>query len=299
MRKRLEDGRGPRRVNEEIAPGIKNIFAGNRLGDYQATKVTSPKITEPYVQETEMPAVLKDKDLSKNYTESMWNNIETGNYPMAMYDEKMHNEKNKYLGLGYENSYIFNYGDPYRGELDRQRAAIESRDPFSYDYRKDDIYQKIKAQKEKEAEKAYKDGYAQLSRSFDGDIPVNMINKLLTTKADISDTADNYIPELQKLAYQKYMDEGDRMYQNYGLTRNEAAEDYSRWRDVRDFIVSGSENKYARDMAREQLDYQKSIDERNFDYQKDIDERNFDYAKYLDDRNFDWEKWTFNQLHNN
>ena len=267
MRKRLEDGRGPRRVNEEIAPGVKNIFAGNRMG-VSAPKVTAPKINAPSVPAVGMPAVLKGKDLSKNYTASMFDNIESGNYPMAMYDEKMHNEKNGYLGLGYANSHIFNYDDPYRGDLDRQREAIENRDPFSYDYREDDLYKSIRALKEKEAEKAYNDGYAQLSRQFDGDIPVNMINKLLTTKGEIIDQADSYIPQLRQLAYGMYQDEGNKMLTDYGLTREAAADDYSKWLSDRDFIVSGAENKYARDMAREQFDYQKGIDERNFDYQK-------------------------------
>jgi hypothetical protein len=222
----------------------------------------------------------------------MWDDTKDGNYAGAMYNEMMHNEKNGYLGLGYANSHIFNYDDPYRGDLDRQKAAIENRDPFSYDYREDDLYKSIRAQKEKEAEKAYKDGYAQLTRSFDGDIPVNMINKLITTKGEIVDQADSYIPELRQLAYGMYQDEGNKMLQDYNLTQQAAAEDYDRWRSDRDFIISGIENEYSRDKYDKEFDYQKNTDERNFNEnvrQHDSDNalrrEEFDYQKNMDSQN--------------
>lgn len=276
MRERLKDGRGPRRVNEEVAPGVKNVFSGKvPKGSPSVTPVTS-RASVPVAQ---MPAILKGKDLNEDYMQKMYYSEDEGDVPGAMYNEKLHNEKNGYLGLGYENSHIYNYDDPYRGDLDRQREAIENREPFSYDYREDDVYKSILRLKEKEAEKAYNDGYAQLTRQFDGDIPVNMINKLLTTKGEIIDQADSYIPQLRQMAYQMHQDEGDRMLQNYGLTQNAAAEDYARWSADRDFYVSGLENKYARDMAREQFDYGKERDaasdawnREQFEYNKQMQE---------------------------
>lgn len=295
MRKRLEDGRGPRRIESEPTINTKNILPGiNPV----KTKINVPAVERPTVVENSapavgMPAVLQGKDLNPNYTQRMWESALKGDYADAMYNEMMHNEKNGYLGLGYANSHIFNYDDPYRGDLDRQREAIENRDPFSYDYREDDLYKSILSQKEKEADQAYKDGYAQLSRQFDGDIPVNMINKLLTTKGEIIDQADSYIPELRQLAYGMYQDEGNKMLQDYNLTQQAAAEDYDRWRSDRDFIISGIENKYGRDKYDKEFEYSKGIDERNyiedvrradrdFDWQKDVDERNFEYAKTVD-----------------
>jgi hypothetical protein len=207
-----------------------------------------------------------------------------------MYNEMMHNEKNGYLGLGYANSHIFNYDDPYRGDLDRQREAIENRDPFSYDYREDDLYKSILSQKEKEAQKAYNDGYAQLSRQFDGDIPVNMINKLITTKGEIIDQADSYIPQLRQLAYGMYQDEGNKMLTDYNLTQQAAAEDYDRWRSDRDFIISGIENEYSRDKYDKEFEYNKGIDERNFNENVRLADRNFDWKKAVDERNFEYAK---------
>jgi hypothetical protein len=296
MKKKLEAGEGPRRVEKEFTPGVKNVFnlPGTSLPKYlqtpeYATPAVPAKATEPTVK---MPAVLEGKDLTPNYTQRMLESIKNGDYPGAMYNEMMHNEKNGYLGLGYANSHIFNYDDPYRGELDRQREAIENRDPFSYDYREDDLYKSILAQKEKEADKAYNDGYAQLSRQFDGDIPVNMINKLITTKGEIIDQADSYIPQLRQLAYGMYQDEGNKMLTDYNLTQQAAAEDYDRWRSDRDFIISGIENEYSRDKYDKEFDYQKNTDERNFNedvrrYDSDnaLRREEFDYQKELNDKN--------------
>lgn len=298
MRKRLEAGEGPRRVEKEFTPGVKNVFnlPGTSLPKYlQTPEYVTPavpevkKATAPVV---EMPAVLKGKDLNPNYTQEMLDDIKDGKYASGMYKEMMHNEKNGYLGLGYANSHIFNYDDPYRGDLDRQREAIENRDPFSYDYREDDLYKSILSQKEKEAQKAYNDGYAQLSRQFDGDIPVNMINKLLTTKGEIIDQADSYIPQLWNLAYSKHQDEGNKMMQDYNLTQQAAAEDYDRWRSDRDFIISGIENEYSRDKYDKEFDYQKNTDERNFNedvrrYDSDsaLRKEEFDYQKNMDNQN--------------
>jgi hypothetical protein len=248
-----------------------------------ATSTVKPAVKNASAPAVEMPAVLKGKDLQgTDYMQRAIDKAKAGDYAGAMYNEMMHNEKNGYLDMGYPSSHIFNYNDPYRDDLDRQREAIENRDPFSYDYREDDLYKSILAQKEKEAEKAYKDGYAQLSRQFDGDIPVNMLNKLQATKGEIIDQADSYIPQLRQLAYGMYQDEGNKMLQDYGLTQQTAAEDYDRWRSDRDFIISGLENEYARDRYNKEFDYSKGIDERNFDYSKSVDQRNFDYAKERD-----------------
>jgi hypothetical protein len=298
MKKRLEAGEGPRRVEKEFTPGVKNVFnlPGTSLPKYlQTPEYVTPavpevkKATAPVVK---MPAVLEGKDLTPNYTQEMWEAIKNGDYAGGMYNEMMHNEKNGYLGLGYANSHIFNYDDPYRGELDRQREAIENRDPFSYDYREDDLYKSILAQKEKEADKAYNDGYAQLSRQFDGDIPVNMINKLITTKGEIIDQADSYIPQLRQLAYGMYQDEGNKMLTDYNLIQQAAAEDYDRWRSDRDFIISGIENEYSRDKYDKEFDYQKNTDERNFNedvrrYDSDnaLRKEEFDYQKNMDNQN--------------
>ena len=239
-----------------------------------------------------VPDVLKGKDYENtDYMQNMLDDMAAGNYAGAKYNEMLHNVKNGYMGLGYENSHIFNYDDPYLGELDRQREAIANRDPFTYDYRQDDLYKSILSQKEKEAEQAYKDGYAQLSRQFDGDIPVNMINKLLATKGEIIDQADSYIPQLRQMAYDMYNQEGNKMLTDYNLTKQLADEDYAKWKDDQNLIISGLENKYGRDIN--SRDYDRSVLESDREFNEFV--RQYDLENALRQNQFDYEK-TYNQM---
>ena len=203
-----------------------------------------------------------------NYTAEMQNAEKSGNWAAAADNERLHNIKEGDLGLGWGVSDKWNYIDRngYGGQLQAKRNEIENYKPFSYDYRTDDSYLAMKRLKEREADKAYADGYAQLSTAFDGDIPVNMINKLLTTKNEIIDSADSYIPQLRQMAYDMYDVERNDLYNQYGLLENAAAQDYGRWNDGVNLRMQGLqndiENKY-----REKV-YDRGIYEsdRDFDY---------------------------------
>ncbi|MBQ8390971.1 MAG: hypothetical protein IJX50_00295 [Clostridia bacterium] len=172
-----------------------------------------------------------------------------GDYGKAALMEFYRNQKLGYMTSPYRTTDVYNYTDPYRGELDRMQEDMQNREKFSYDYRDDEQYKAIKRLKEKEAQDAFDDAYGRLSAQFDGDIPVNMMNKLYDTKADIIDSADSYIPQLQQLAYSMYMDEGDMMMRNYALMQERANQDYNRWAEKRDLHVSGLDNKYGRDAS--------------------------------------------------
>ena len=106
-----------------------------------------------------------------------------------MYNERMHNTKDGRMNLGYGASGIWNYQDNsgLGGLKERKYNEIEDyfSTPFSYDYRDDSSYKAIRNLKEKEAKKAYDDGYAALSTQFEGGVPVNMMNKLHETSNDI------------------------------------------------------------------------------------------------------------------
>lgn len=169
-----------------------------------------------------------------------------GDYGKAALMEFYRNQKLGYMTSPYRTTDVYNYTDPYRGELDRMQEDMQNREKFSYDYRDDEQYKAIKKLKEKEAQDAFNDAYGRLSAQFDGDIPVNMMNKLYDTKADIIDSADSYIPQLERLAYSMYMDEGDMMMRNYALMQERANQDYNRWAEKRDLHVSGLDNQYGR-----------------------------------------------------
>lgn len=202
-------------------------------------------------------------DRNTNYTQGSIDSAKVGNIPGAMFGERFHNEKDGAYGLGYGASGIFNYIDPkgYSGLKERKLKEIEDHynAGFDYDYTDDPQYKAMRKLKEKEAEKAYKDGYAQLSRAFDGDIPVNMINKLLATKGEITDQADSYIPTLRQLAYNMYLGKGNALQNEYSMIDNAAKEDYNRWLTDRGYITQGIYDDVNR---RYQLDRDRIADER-------------------------------------
>ena len=216
----------------------------------------------------------KRTDLDTNYMENSLKDIADGNLFGAAYNENMHNIKDGEYGLGWGASDMFNYQDNagYGGLLDAKYREIEDHfsDGFKYDYRDDDMYKQILALKEKEADKAYEDGYAQLTQQFDGDIPVNMINKLLATKQEIVDSADSYIPQLREMAYDMYLNDGKNLYDQYSILKSEDDTEYNRWNDERNLLVQGVLQNEANKQYREEMD----LDKEKFEYNKGQDEQN-------------------------
>lgn len=203
-----------------------------------------------------------------NYTAGMMTDIDNGNLFGAMYKENKHNEKDGALGLGWGASGMFNYQDKQGLGGLREAKYNEIQDyfdkGFQYDYRDDEQYQAMRRLKEKEAEKAYNDGYAQLSRQFDGDIPVNMINKLLTTKSEIVDQADGYIPTLESLAYEKYLGKGSQLYNQYGMLDSLVQQDLQEFNNNRNFMAQGVMNAHNNKINSDERDYVRGIDRRSW-----------------------------------
>ena len=212
----------------------------------------------------------KPYDPNINYMQKSMDAAENGDLAGAMYNERMHNIKDGDMGLGWGASGMWNYLDTqgYGGQLDAKYDEIQdyfSKD-FEYDYRTDDRYNAILRQKQKEAEKAYNDGYAALSTQFEGDIPVNMINKLLTTKQDIIDSADSYIPQLWQMAQDMYISKGNQLYNQYGILADRAAEDYNKFLTDRNFRAQGVNDAYDRKVSEEQR--KDDVEYRNITVQK-------------------------------
>lgn len=262
------------------SPGVKGPAEGEKIPSYLKLNLNAIKseIPDPVSPPADAaPKTVGNYDINTDFEAEIQSAIAVGDYGKAAELERLRNQKIGVLGLNNPVTDRFNYFDPYQGEVEAQKKAILERDPFSYDYREDDMYKSILSQKEKEADKAYKDGYAQLSRQFDGDIPVNMINKLLTTKSEIIDQADSYIPQLRQMAYDMYQDEGNRMLTNYNMTKQLADEDYNKWQSNRDFLISGNENKYNRENYNKEFDYNKETRDLNLAHDIDMLVKNQEY----------------------
>lgn len=248
---------------------------------------TANNIATGNINNSVNPNILPDKNIKeydpeKNYTALRNEDIAQGRYGRAKENERLHNVKNGDMGLGYENLGIFNYLDPKGLGGLKEAKYNELQDyinqGFNYNYEEDPEYKAIRRLKEKDADKAYKDGYAQLSTAFDGDIPVNMINKLISSRNEITDQADEYIPQLRQMAYNMYMDKGNNLYNQYNMLANEEAMDYNRWLTDRDMYIKSEETAYNREKDAEQTAYNRGQDAINNQYLYDVMQSNANIA---------------------
>ena len=111
-------------------------------------------------------------------------------------------------------------------------SKIQSRAPFSYDPEKDPTYQQYKAQYERGAQKAMEDTMGQVMARTGG-----LASSYAQTAgqqsyaATMAQLADK-VPELRQLAYQMYMDEGDRLRSDLQMYDNLDSSDASRWQST-------------------------------------------------------------------
>lgn len=211
-----------------------------------------------------------------------------GDYASAAKDEKMRNDKIGGMGLSYSPTFKYNYNDIYRGEADSAQRELKDYNEkgFSYDYETDPRYKQLLENQKKEADTLYNNGIAELSGRFDGDIPAGMVAQMLNQKQAVIDKADSYIPELWRLAQEKWMDEGQLLRDNYNIAENKRAEDYNKFLSERDFYISGIEN--AENRRRYNQEYADNMERYDREYadNKEYKERAYaeDVRRYEDDK---------------
>ena len=287
-----------KKITNNVAQPVKSEFVQEQLANKANPTVTGgasvPTVSNVAPRTSAIPgvkvynnapAMIGNFDFDTDFQAQINDALARGDYGAAAMFEKLRNQKLGYMNSPYSTTYRFNYNDPYRGQLERMQDDSINREEFSYDYRDDDQYKAIKRLKEKEAQKAYDDGYGAMSRQFEGDVPVAMINKLLDTKADIVDQADSYIPQLRQLAYQMYMNEGDQMMRNYSMMQDAAARDYDRWAADRNITIAGNDNAYSRAYGERAYDRGVFTEDRAWDYNVSEQARNHERedAQYKND----------------
>jgi hypothetical protein len=137
----------------------------------------------------------------------------------------------------------------WQSTLDDTINKILNREKFSYNFNEDALYQQYKDMFGRQAKASAENAIGQASaltggygNSYAQSVGQQMYSKEMQGLNDV-------IPELYDLAYNKYQQEGQDLYNQYGLLSAE----------------------------------------RDFDYKKALDERNFDYQKYLDDRDYKYQ----------
>ena len=145
---------------------------------------------------------------------------------------------------------LYNYGsfnDKYAGDLSGAVDAIKNREKFSYNAAEDNLYNIYKEQYTRNGKQAMEDaqgkaaaltgGYGSSYGQTAGQQVFNRYMNELSGK----------IPELEQLAYQKYQQEGQELYNLASLYQSLSNNEYSRWAagfDQAGTLASLAQSKY-------------------------------------------------------
>lgn len=121
------------------------------------------------------------------------------------------------------------YISKYQGLLDNLQYRIMNRQPFQYNYENDPVWQAYKTQYNREGDRAMRNTLGEVSARTGG-----LASSYATTAAQQANDYYNQqltdkIPELYRLAYSMYNDEGDNLMRQYNMIQGADDTDYTRW----------------------------------------------------------------------
>lgn len=158
--------------------------------------------------------------------------------------------------------------DRYGNQITEQRDKILNRKDFSYNPEEDALYQQLRAQYNREGNRAMKNTLGEVSARTGG---------LASSYAGTAATQANQyyaqqladrIPELQQLAYSMYMDDLNNDRADLSMLESASDRDYGRYNDT----------------------YNRWYGERDFAYGSHWDNKNYDRGVFESDRNYGLER---------
>lgn len=167
------------------------------------------------------------------------------------------------------------YQSQWQDQLNQIMDKILNREEFSYDLNGDALYQQYKDQYTAQGKMAMMDTMGQAAAMTGG-----YGNSYASTAGNQAyqshlQQLNDVVPELYQMAYDKYNQEGQDMYDQYSLLGTQEEQDYGRYRDqMGDWET---ERDYLTD---------KYYTERDYDYGKWADDRDFSYGTFADDRSY-------------
>lgn len=168
------------------------------------------------------------------------------------------------------------YNSQWQAQLDDIYNKIMGREDFSYDFNSDALYQQYKDKYMEQGKMAMADTMGQAAamtggygNSYAQTVGQQVYNQHLDNLNDI-------IPELYQMAYDRYKQEGQDLYNQYGMIADRENTDYGRYRDSvtdwqsdRGYLADRADKLYDRDFDKYTVDegyrYQNHADEVAFD----------------------------------
>ena len=159
--------------------------------------------------------------------------------------------------------------------------SIMNRDKFSYDLNGDALYQQYKDKYIQQGKLAMADTMGQeaaMTGGYGNSYAQSAGQQAYQAQLD---NLNDIVPELYQMALDKYNQEGQELYNQYGMLSDRESQDYGRYRDtVSDYLTE-------RDYLADRYD-----SERDYDYSKFNNERDFAYNEYSADRALAYDKYS-------
>lgn len=183
------------------------------------------------------------------------------------------------------------YQSQWQGKLDELMNSIMNRDKFSYDLNGDALYQQYKDKYIQQGKLAMADTMGQAAAMTGGyGSSYSQAAGQQAYQAQL-DNLNDIVPELYQMALDRYNQEGQELYNQYGMVADRENLDYGRYRDtVSDYLTERDYLAGRYDSERD-YDYSKYNNERDFAYGQYADDRNFAYGQYSDDRNLAYDEY--------
>lgn len=166
------------------------------------------------------------------------------------------------------------YTPVWQDEADAYLSKYQNRDPFSYDFNNDALYQQYKDNYIQQGQMAMMDAMGQASamtggygNSYAQSVGQQAYNQQLSQLNDI-------MPELYGMAYDRYNQEGQDLLNQYDLYMNREAQEYGRYQDNLD--------NWYQEMNRLTNDYNTLYNREHSDWETGY---NTAWNEYLTDRN--------------
>lgn len=167
------------------------------------------------------------------------------------------------------------YNSQWQAQLDEIYNKIMNREDFSYDFNTDALYHQYKDNFTKQGKMAMQDTMGQAAamtggygNSYAQTVGQQTYNAHLEQLNDV-------IPELYQMAYDRYNQDGQDLYNQYAMVSDRENTDYGRYRD------SVTDWQTERDYLAGRYD-----SEREYDHGKYTADRDFAYDQYSDDKTY-------------
>ena len=180
---------------------------------------------------------------------------------------------------------LANYGDfafSKQGDYDSIYSQYKNRDPFSYDFNADALYQQYKDKYIQQGKMAMADTIGQASAMTGGygnSYAATVGNQAYQASlANLNDV----IPELYQMAYSRYNQEGQDMLNMLGLLGDERAFEYGKWGDGYNRLASDRDYYGTQYNNERTWDYNKYDSDRTLAQGEHTNDQGYKYQNYRD-----------------